>query len=199
MSAAVAINVVGIGGAIREGSTSDTALGWMARELEERGAHVTVFKGRDIDFPLYDPTGASEPDGRLTAYLEAVRTCDALMISTPVYHGGPSGLVKNAIDHLQPLMTDERPYLTGRAVCCIAAGGGLPGAVASLSAMRDVIHALRGWPTPMQVPINASSHPFDDQGQCADPKLDRTLTAALDDLVGFATAMHAPSRSGGRP
>ena len=193
MSAAAPVNVVGIGGAIRERSTSDTALGWMARELEDRGAHVTVFKGRDIDFPLYDPTGASEPDGRLVAYLEAVRTCDALILSTPVYHGGPSGLIKNAIDHLQPLMTDERPYLSGRAVCCIAAGGGLPGAVASLSSLRDVVHALRGWPTPMQVPINSSDGPFDADGRCIDAKLERSLNAALEDLTGFAAAM-APKR-----
>ncbi|WP_174285543.1 NADPH-dependent FMN reductase [Sphingomonas bacterium] len=191
MTARAAISVVGMGGAIRPGSTSEKAFHWLMAALDERGVATSVFTGLDLDFPLFNPNGGASPDRRLDRFLAAIRHCDALVISSPVYHGGPSGLVKNAIDHLQPLANDDRPYLTGRPVCCVAAGGGLPGAISTLSALRDVVHALRGWPTPMQVPINSSSHPFDEQGSCSDTKLDHTLTAALDDLLGFAKAMHS--------
>jgi FMN reductase len=122
-------------------------------------------------------------------FIEAVRASDALLIGSPVFHGGPPGLLKNAIDHLQPLMTDQRVYLSGRAVCCIAAGGGLPGAISTLSALRDVIHSLRGWPTPMQVPVNSSLAPFDEAGACVDPKLEKTMRAAAADMLAFLGAM----------
>jgi FMN reductase len=183
------LHIVGIGGTIRAHSTTDKALAWMMAAVEARGARTSLFKGADLDLPLYDPTSASQPDARLAMYLEAVRTCDALVVASPVYHGGPSGVVKNALDHLQPLMDDDRPYLTGRAVCCIAAGGGLPGAASTLSALRDVVHALRGWPTPMQVPINSTTAPFDAGGACMDAKLLNTLDAALINLMTFAGAM----------
>jgi len=99
-----------------------------------------------------------------------------------------TGLIKNAIDYMTDLMEDTRPYLTGRAVCCIAAGGGLPGAVTALSSLRDIVHALRGWPTPMQVPINSSAKPFAEDGSCTDPKLTKMIQAAQDDVWSFTRA-----------
>ena len=186
-------HVVGIGGALRQGSTSDAALGWILRSLADRGCKTETFSGASITFSAYDPAGSPTSDDGLEKYLQAVRSCDALVISSPVYHGGPSGLIKNAIDHLQPLMDDRRPYLTGRPICCIAAGGGLTGAVATLAALRHVVHSLRGWPIPMQVPINSSSKPFDAIGSCSDPKLERTLLAARDDLLSFLHGTFAMS------
>lgn len=184
------LRVVGIGGALRDGSTSDSTLSWMMAALNKMDVTTQTFRGHDLNFTVYDPSTSPSVDSRITDYLEAVRACDGLVISSPVYHGGPSGLIKNAIDHLQPLMGDVRSYLTGRVVCCIAAGGGLQGAVSTLSALRSVVHALCGWTTPMQVPINSSSKPFNDRGDCIDPKLEKMLNAAKEDLLNFANAMH---------
>jgi FMN reductase len=44
-----------------------------------------------------------------------VRAADVLVIATRGYHSGISGLVKNALDTLEELRDDERPYLDGRA------------------------------------------------------------------------------------
>lgn len=180
------LHVVGIGGAIRDGSTSEAALAWMMAALAGDGWETTQFKGADLSFPLYDPSGATPIDAKLERFIEAVRHCDALVISSPVYHGGAPGLLKNAIDHLQPLASDRRPYLTGRSVCCIAAGGGLAGAVSTLSGLRDIVVALRGWPVPMQVPISSSLRPFEADGSCSDAKVEKLLKAAVSDLSSFA-------------
>ncbi len=53
------------------------------------------------------------------ALVEAVRECDGLVLGSPAYHGGLSGLVKNALDYLEDLHDDAPPYLDGRAVGCI--------------------------------------------------------------------------------
>ena len=47
-----------------------------------------------------------------------------VVIATPSYHGGISGLVKNAIDFVEDMRDDERPYLDGRAVGCIVVADG---------------------------------------------------------------------------
>lgn len=182
-----AVKVVGMGGAIRPSSTSEQALRLFLQGLADRGAETNLFVGEDLNFPLYDPvTQASTPS--IAAFVETVRQCDALVIATPVYHGALTGLIKNAIDHLTALMNDSRPYLAGRPVCCIATAGGMPGAVTALSGLRDIVHALRGWPTPMQVPINSSAKPFDEDGSCNDPKLTKMILAAQDDLWSFTRA-----------
>ena len=178
------VRIVGMGGAVRPSSTSEQALRLFLKGLRERGAETSLFLGSDLDFPLYDPVTPTKVP-RIDRFVETVRQCDALVIATPVYHGAVTGLIKNAIDHLTELMNDTRPYLTGRPVCCIAAGGGLPGAVTALSSLRDIVHALRGWPTPMQVPINSSTKPFDEDGSCNDPKLTKMIVAAQDDLCSF--------------
>jgi FMN reductase len=42
-----------------------------------------------------------------------VRGADALVFGSPGYHGTLSGLVKNALDYLEELGRDARPYVDG--------------------------------------------------------------------------------------
>jgi len=53
---------------------------------------------------------------------------------------------------------DEHPYFDGRAVGLIASGYGWQSTAITLSALRSIVHALRGWPTPMGVTINNSAN-----------------------------------------
>ncbi len=57
--------------------------------------------------------------------------------------------MKNAIDLLEDLRGDSRVYLDGRAVGCIVTAAGWQGCNTTLGAMRGIVHALRGWPTPL--------------------------------------------------
>ena len=59
--------------------------------------------------------------------------------------------MKNAIDLLEDLRGDSRVYLDGRAVGCIVTAAGWQGCNTTLGAMRGIVHALRGWPTPLGV------------------------------------------------
>jgi FMN reductase len=88
-----------------------------------------------------------------------------VLISTPGYHGSVSGLVKNALDALEASRGEARPYLDGRAVGCIVTADGWQAAGTTLSALRTIIHALRGWPTPLGIAFNPSAGPlFDTEG-----------------------------------
>ena len=39
----------------------------------------------------------------------------------------------------------------------------LAGAINTLSALRDIVHALRGWPTPLGAAINSAESVFDEE------------------------------------
>ena len=69
-----------------------------------------------------------------------LRRADGLIVATPAYHGGVSGLVKNALDFTEDLRGDERVYLSGRAVGCIVCADGAQ-AMGSTLAMAAI--ALR--------------------------------------------------------
>ena len=130
-------------------------------------------------------SGARLPD-EARDYVEAVRRADALVISSPGYHGTVSGLVKNALDYLEELRGDQRPYLDGRAVALVAVARGWQASVATLGTLRQVVHALRGWPTPLGLSINSSATTFDDAGRTDDQSTAGAIGVMAGQLVDFA-------------
>jgi FMN reductase len=147
--------VVGLGGTVRPGSSSERALRYTLEACGRVGAETELFAAPELDFPIYAP-GVTRPDERVERYLDAIRRADGIVICSPGYHGGVSGLVKNAIDWVEELRTDERPYFDGRAVGLIVVADGWQATVTTLTSLRSIVHALRGWPTPLGVAINAA-------------------------------------------
>ncbi|MFE7614797.1 NADPH-dependent FMN reductase [Streptomyces sp. NPDC057496] len=178
------IRIVGIGGSSGALSTVERALHACLDAAKNMGADVRLINGSELAMPLYRP-GADVTDRHAGALIREVAESDALVIASPAYHGTVSGLVKNALDHLEELRHDSRPYLSGRAVGCIAVGQGWQGAVATLATLRDITHALRGWPTPIGVAVNSTATSFGPDGRCDDPHVQDQLTAMARQLLEF--------------
>ena len=155
--------IVGIGGTTRPGSSSEKALRYALALAEAQGAEVELFDGSSINLPMYAPESPARSDSaeRLIA---ALRRAHGVILSTPCYHGSVSGLVKNALDYTEDMCDDPEPYLDGRAVGLIVCGHGWQSTGVVLSAFRSIVHALRGWPTPMGVAINTLVDRYDEKG-----------------------------------
>ena len=147
--------ILGIGGTTRPGSVSQRAMQEALAAAQRLGADIDILTAEDLELPTYAPERGSIGDGA-AHMLELVSRCDGLVISTPGFHGGPSGLIKNAIDYVEELRGDPRPYLDGRAVGCIVCAAGWQACTTTLVTIRSTIHALRGWPTPLGVTINSA-------------------------------------------
>ena len=145
--------VVGIGGSTSATSFTNVLLDDCLREVEALGGRTQSITGAELArLPIY--SGDSDP-APASDLLTAMRAADCVIIATPGYHGGMSGLVKNALDHLEYLRDDPRPYLDGRAVGIIVTAAGWQACGTALVAVRSAIHALRGWPTPFGVTVNS--------------------------------------------
>lgn len=150
--------VVGLGGTTRPGSSSERALRSSLDACERLGAETELFAAEALEFPIYAPGDPSRPpDERVERYLSAIRRADGVVICSPGYHGGVSGLVKNAIDWVEELRGDPRPYLDGRPVGVIVVADGWQATATTLTSLRSIVHALRGWPTPLGVTVNAAT------------------------------------------
>jgi FMN reductase len=179
--------VLGVGGTLRLGSCSEQALRLALRAASEHGAVTEIITAAELDFPGYNPETADSIDGA-QRLLNAARRADCLIISTPGYHGGMSGLLKNALDYLQGLAEDAQPYLRHKAVGCIVAAAGWQTGVTTLSSLRSTVHALRGWPTPLGVVVNSAMRPFGPGDELLDPKVGNQLTMLGAEVVTFAKA-----------
>lgn len=179
------LRVLGIGGSTRPGSSSEKALRIAVRAAEAQGAEVELITGRSLMLPIYD-TESEERAPEAHALLAAVRRSDALIVSSPGYHGMVSGMIKNALDYFEDLRPDDRPYLDGMAVGCIAVAYGWQATVSTLHAVRVAVHALRGWPSPLGAAVNASVVKFDDEGGCSDDAVRWQLQTVGEQVAAFA-------------
>lgn len=163
------IRIVALGGTVNPGSTTEQALRLAAATAAAGGAEVQVFGGDYLStLAHYGSSAHQKGDGG--ELVEAVRAADGLLIAAPGYHGTISGLVKNALDYLEDLSKDSRPYLDGRAVGLIATAYGDQATMSTLITMRAIVHALRGWPTPMGATIRTYHGLFSPDGECLEDR-----------------------------
>jgi FMN reductase len=180
--------VVGIGGTIGGPSSTERALRIALDAACEQGFRTRMFGGADMaKLPLYDPKAATRtPEER--EFVETVRRASALIIASPGYHGSISGVVKNALDLLEETARDpERTYLADMPVGLIATAYGWQATGSTIAALRSIVHALRGWPTPFAAAINSALTKFDDEGGATDPAVVEQLR-----LIGQQVARFAP-------
>lgn len=177
--------ILGIGGTLREGSSSERALRVALNAARENGAVVSSFTGVQLDLPHYDPQNKAGI-AAASELLELYRKCDGVIIASPGYHGSMSGMIKNALDYIEELRNDERVYLQNIPVGCIVCAYGWQATGSTLMALRSVVHALRGWPTPLGVTINSSQTTFDTSGVCSDARVTEQLYSLAAQVTDFA-------------
>ncbi|MBP2475301.1 FMN reductase [Crossiella equi] len=190
------VTVVGIGGSLRADSQSQRALDLVLSGARDAGAKTVSFTGPDLVLPFYDPAVPERPENAVRM-VEALRRADGVVLVSPGYHGTVSGLVKNTLDYIEDLRGDERPYLDGRAVGCVATAMGWQAAVTTLTALRSIVHALRGWPTPLGAALNSREVNFDNIGGCTDDQVSQTLRTIGRQVAEFA--LRGGHQPGSRP
>lgn len=184
--------VVGIGGTLRPHSSSELALRAALASAQQAGADTRIITAGELDLPMYDlGSGADSPS------------------AAPDRHGAPGrrrghlhpGLprrclrsAQNALDYLQELAGDQRPYLHEIPVGCIVAAAGWQAGVTTLASLRSTVHALQGWPSPLGVVINSATPQFRDNGEVVDGKVAAQLTAMAEQV-----AAAPPGGPGGEP
>lgn len=85
--------VVGLGGTLRSNSSTERAVRHCLEAVERQGGRAKLYCGDAIELPMYNP---HEPARTREAVqlIEALREADAVLVGSPGYHGGISGLVK---------------------------------------------------------------------------------------------------------
>jgi len=178
--------IVGIGGTIRTGSSSEKALICALKRAEALGAETRLLGGEFLgSLPIFDPRPSEATEAQLEL-ADTVRAADGVIVASPGYHGSISGVIKNALDTLEMTRTDPNPYLTAKPVGTIITADGWQAAGTTLMALRAIIHALRGWPTPFGAALNAGVGLFDEAGDCKDQKDAWQLTTVAEQVVEFA-------------
>lgn len=176
--------IVGIGGTAAPMSSTEQALRLSLDAAKQAGAEICCF-GSEALVALPHYLTAESRNGCGTELIEAIRRADGVIIASPGYHGSISGLVKNALDYIEQTSKDPRVYLDGIPVGVIATAYGWQATGSTLAALRTIVHALRGFPTPLGAAINSSGGIF-SAGICTDPGAAQQIELVGRQVVEFA-------------
>jgi FMN reductase len=117
--------------------------------------------------------------------VDAVYHADAMIWSTPTYHGSISGSFKNALDWLILLAGRDPPYLTGKPIGLVSTAGGVQG-LQAVNSMDFIARALRGWSVPQVLPVAQAWQSFDPEGHLVDEPVSAQLRALGAEVVRAA-------------
>ena len=162
------IKFVAFCGSLRKASFNRMALNAFVERLPAGTSGQII----EIDWPLYnaDIQAQGFPD-KVQAAQKALLEADGLVLVTPEYNYGPSGVLKNAIDWLSRMT--PQPF-AAKPIAMFGASGGVLGTARAQYQLRQIMVFLDGRPVNKpEVMIGAAQNRF------ADGKLTDEATAKL--------------------
>jgi NAD(P)H-dependent FMN reductase len=176
-----AIQVAGICGSLRKGSFTRMALHVALAGAKEAGARTRLIDLSEYHLIFCD--GKEDESGYpkdVFTLREEVRAAQGIILATPEYHGGYSGVLKNALD----LMGFEE--FEGKMLGLVGVSGGGMGAFGAMNNLRAVGRALHAWVIPEQASIPEAYKVFDASGTVKDSALEKRLKEVGRQVARFA-------------
>lgn len=169
--------LLGISGALRAHSDNTKLLAEAVRLFGD--ADYTL---ADINLPLYnaDDEEAEGVPAQVDALAQQIADADAVLISTPEYNSGPSGVLKNALDWIS--RSKIKPW-AGKPLAVMSSAAGRTGGVKSQLILRSFMVPFR--PRILQGPeihLAASYEAFDENGHLKSEFYIKDLTELMNAL-----------------
>ena len=174
----MAIEIVTIGGSVRQDNYTDKALAVVVDELKQH-SDVTVHEIDlgTIKFPL---PGRPLSDPRVKEFQQIVRQSTGVVIATPEYHGSFSSLIKLAIENL-----GHPNALRNKPVALLGVANGRIGAIKSLEHLRSVGSHIGALVLPSLISIEQVREKFDLDGTPLDEVTEMRLRGLADTLLDY--------------
>ena len=169
--------LLGLSGSLRKGATNRKLLREAAR-LFEPGTFIEA----DLNLPLFDGDMEIEdgiPDA-VQVLANQIAQADAVIISTPEYNKGPSGVLKNALDWVS--RTNGKPWMD-KPVAVMSAAAGRAGGERAQMILRSFMIPFQ--PRILQGPelhLADSSNEFDVGGRLINDRYERPLGTLMKKL-----------------
>lgn len=169
--------LLGISGSLRKEATNRKLLREAARVFGD-----CAYVEADLNLPLYDGD-AEEAHGvpeSVATLADQIADADGVIISTPEYNKGPSGVLKNALDWVS--RTDGQPW-NGKPVAVMSAAAGRAGGERAQMVLRGFLVAFRPVVLPgPEIHLASSGSQFDQNGRLTNEWAEKDLTALMQSL-----------------
>ncbi|MGZ5199294.1 MAG: NADPH-dependent FMN reductase [Telluria sp.] len=175
------LSILAVSGSLRAASYNTAALRVLA-QAAPADVHVQVFDGIGA-LPLFNPDLDNAPLPAVAAWRQAIDAADAMVIASPEYAHGISGVLKNALDWAVSM-----PTFPGKPVALLNTS---PRAHIAQDALREVLRTMSARLVPeasLAVPLQGSR--LDLDGILARPELVAALRECAAALAAAARVHH---------
>ena len=177
------MKLLGVSGSLRAASFN-TALLRAAQACAPEGVTIEIFRLHDL--PLFNQDVEDQGDpAPVTAWKDAVRGADALLLACPEYNGGVTGVLKNAIDWAS---RGSPSALHGKTACIVGASPGVTGTVRAQDALRLNLKRTGCDLAPLSDILVGQAHTKFENGTLVD---ERTRQAIARHLASYAAVIRA--------
>jgi len=180
------VHLLGLAGSIRKASYTKALLENLALDMPEQvRLHIHPLN----DLPLYneDNDGDHPPEAAI-ALRAAIAAADGLVIATPEYNYGISGVLKNALDWA------SRPYgkavLTGKPVVTMSASLAFTGGVRAQAQLHETLLATQSRLVVRYQTVIGEVHKKIVDGKLIDSTTQGFARAAIEDLIKMIATSH---------
>jgi azobenzene reductase len=146
-----------ISGSNRNRATTTQLCAYLGNVLESKDCQVTLLDLYVLPLPLYSPDLVYD-DANLALLKQSLNQADGIVLATPEYHGGPTGVLKNALDHVGFDQFD------GKVVLSVSSTGGAVG-VSSLQQLQTIVRNVHGINCPEWISIGGDQRTFTADGE----------------------------------
>ncbi len=173
------MNILIISGSNREISSSKTMCMYIQKHLLTYNHEVIMFDLYDHPLPIYKPDDDFLKDNHLMELKERAVVADAFVLSTPEYHGGMSGILKNSLDYL------GSEQFKGKVVLSVSSAGGAVG-TSSLLQIQALVRNVHGINCPEWISIGGADRNFNSDGEPEQLKIKTRVLKAVDTFIQLA-------------
>lgn len=167
--------ILAFAGSLRTESFNKKLVKVAAEGAIKAGAEVTYMDLRTFSFPLYDgDIEASEGIPEVVTMVKEIMFAhDGLLISSPEYNSGISGVLKNFIDWTSRAAAGEKAgaCYSGRVVSLMAASPGNLGGLRGLVHVRMILGNMNTIVLPDQLALSKAHEAFNEDGSLKDEKM----------------------------
>ena len=178
------IKLLGIAGSMRSNSYSFKALEHALKIAKNNyNAEINLFDLRKNRLPIYEPNlnhdliKTTEKESLQMANA-LVKWADAIILTSPDYHGSMSGVLKNFLDYFWKEFSGK----TFGYICASHEKG-----LTVMEQMRTAVRQCYGWSMPYG--ISTSSDDFDNEGNITNKKTLLRIEMLSRDLVYYGKAI----------
>ncbi len=171
--------LLAISGSLRRGSYNGAILATLGDAVAAK-ATLQVFPLNDV--PLYDQDADTDtPPAAVADLRAAIGAADGIVIASPEYNHGMSGVLKNALDWAS--RPHGRATLTGKPVFTLTASPGAVGGARAHAQLNETLASIGARVVLRPQAVVGAVHEKIADGRLTDTRTLDFLVAGIDDLI----------------